>query len=100
PGLISIAIPLALLVMTNDLAVAMAALTRNEYKPNVNRAMAVSGLASMAAGLFGGHAANVGGMMSALCSSEEAGPKETRYRAAVVSSVLVLVFGLIGWKVI
>ncbi|MBH5317581.1 benzoate/H(+) symporter BenE family transporter [Paenibacillus sp. GSMTC-2017] len=96
----SIAIPLSLLVMSNDMAVGLAALKSNEYDPPVNQTMIASGVANMMVACFGGHAANVGGMMSAICSSKEAGPKENRYGAAIVSSVLVICFGLLAWKVI
>ncbi|WP_248565520.1 benzoate/H(+) symporter BenE family transporter [Paenibacillus sp. L3-i20] len=99
-ALFSIAIPLSLLVMSNDLAVGLAALKSNEYDPPVNQTMIASGVANVIVGFFGGHAANVGGMMSALCSSKDAGLKEKRYWAAIVSSVFVICFGLLAWKVI
>ncbi|MFD0587413.1 benzoate/H(+) symporter BenE family transporter [Paenibacillus sp. GCM10027627] len=99
-ALFSIAVPISLLVMSNDLAVAFASLKNNGYEPPVTKSMVASGIAGMAAGLFGGHAANIGGMMSAVCSSEEAGKWEGRYGAAVVSSVIVIGFGLLSWKVI
>ncbi len=97
---LSIAVPMALLILSNDLAVAMTSLKSNQFDPPVNRSLMASGLASIVTGLFGGNAANVGGLMSALCSSAEAGPKETRYLAAVVSSVLVISFGAVSWRVI
>jgi benzoate membrane transport protein len=97
-GFISIAIPLAVLVLSNDLAVALAALNKNGFQPPMNRTIAFSGLGTSLVSLFGGHAVNIGGMMTALCSSEEAGPKEHRYRAAVVSGVLVALFGVFAWK--
>ncbi|WP_219836103.1 benzoate/H(+) symporter BenE family transporter [Paenibacillus sp. R14(2021)] len=98
-GMFAVALPLSLLIMSNDLAVALVSLRRNGYGPSVGRTMTASGFASVAAGLFGGHAANVGGMMSALCSSPEAGPSESRYRAAVVSNAVVILFGLAAWQV-
>jgi benzoate membrane transport protein len=51
-------------------------------------------------GFFGGHAVNIGGMMTALCSSEEAGPKESRVGAAIISGGIVALFGIFAWKVI
>ncbi len=99
-GLFSIAIPLFLLVVSNDLAVALSSLKSHDFDPPVNKTLAASGISSMVAGLFGGHAANVGGMMSALCSSQEAGPKPTRRWAAIVSNGIVVCFGLLAWKVI
>ncbi|WP_223285206.1 benzoate/H(+) symporter BenE family transporter [Paenibacillus sp. PL91] len=99
-GLVSLALPLAMLVLSNDLFVALAALRKNGYEPSAVKTLTVTGLATSAVGFLGGHAVNVGGMMSMLCSSEEAGPKEKRYYAAVVSGVLVAMFGLFAWKVI
>lgn len=99
-GLLSIAIPMSLLILSNDLAVALAALRSNQFKPPVNKTLMASGLASIGTGLFGGNAANVGGLMSALCSSTEAGPQQKRYTAAIISSVIVIVFGLFSWRVI
>jgi benzoate membrane transport protein len=99
-GFISIAVPMAVLILSNDIAVALAALRKNGYQPPVNKALVMSGLGTSFVGLFGGHAVNIGGMMTALCSSEEAGPKEKRVGAAIVSGGLVALFGLFAWKVV
>ncbi|GAB6989929.1 benzoate/H(+) symporter BenE family transporter [Paenibacillus pini] len=98
-GFLSISIPIAVLVLSNDLAVALAALKKNGYEPPVNKTIALSGIGTSIVSLFGGHAVNIGGMMTALCSSEEAGSKETRYRAAIISGILVALFGFFAWKV-
>jgi benzoate membrane transport protein len=97
---ISITIPIAALILSNDIAVALAALRKNDYKPPADRILVVSGLATVFVSFFGGHAAAVGGMMSAVCSQEEAGPKDKRYWAAVVSGGLVLMFGAFAWAAI
>ncbi len=97
---ISLALPLALLVLSNDLFIALAALRKNGYNPSAAKTLTINGIATTLVGWLGGHAINIGGMMSMLCSSEEAGPKEKRYLAAVVSGVLVALFGLFAWKVI
>lgn len=99
-GFISIAIPLSLIIMSNDLAVALASLKSHRYDPPVDRTMAASGMATILAGLFGGHAANVGGMMTALCSSPEAGSSSQRIGAAITSNGLVILFGLFAWKIV
>ncbi|MBP1995551.1 benzoate/H(+) symporter BenE family transporter [Paenibacillus eucommiae] len=96
----SLALPLALLVLSNDVFVALAALRKNGYDPSVVKTITVTGIATSIAGWLGGHAVNIGGMMSMLCSSSEAGPKEKRYLAGVVSGVLVSLFGLFSWKVL
>ncbi|MFF2481365.1 benzoate/H(+) symporter BenE family transporter [Paenibacillus sp. NPDC058071] len=99
-GLLTIAIPLAVLVLTNDLAVALAALMKNGYRAPSNKAVALSGFGTIMSGIFGGQAINIGGMMTALCSSDEAGHHDERYKAAVVSSIIVILFGLFSWKLI
>ncbi|RAP78537.1 benzoate/H(+) symporter BenE family transporter [Paenibacillus montanisoli] len=99
-GLFSVAIPMAVLVLSNDLAVALAALKSNQFEPPVNKVLAASGIATMLAGGFGGNAANVGGLMSALCSSPDSGSKDKRYWAAVLSSVMVMCYGILAWRVV
>ncbi|MCR8629957.1 benzoate/H(+) symporter BenE family transporter [Paenibacillus radicis (ex Xue et al. 2023)] len=94
---VSITIPVAILILSNDIAVALAALKKNDYELPVNKVLVISGLATCLVGFFGGHAATVGGMMSAVCSQEEVGPRHKRYWAAVVSGSLVLLFGVFAW---
>lgn len=99
-GFISIAVPVALLILSNDIAVAMAALQQNGYKAPMMSSLFISGIGTSLAAFFGGHAVAVGGMMTALCSSEDVGPKDKRFRAAMVSGILVTLFGLFAWAVI
>lgn len=97
---LSVAIPLALLVLSNDCAVGIGALEQNDYHPPVNQIVTLSGLFSVMAGAFGGQSANIGGMMTAICAGEEAGPREARYMGAVVSGSIILIFGLFSWKLV
>lgn len=39
-------------------------------------------------------------MMTAICSSSDAGIKSKRYMAAVVSGILTLLFGVFAWKIV
>ncbi|TVY05611.1 benzoate transporter [Paenibacillus cremeus] len=96
----SITIPVAVLVLSNDIAVGLTALQKHGFKPPVNHTLIWTGFVTMVAALFGGHAVNVGGMMTALCSSEEAGAKNRRYWAAIYSGALVAIFGLVAWKAV
>ncbi|MGG4146498.1 benzoate/H(+) symporter BenE family transporter [Paenibacillus algorifonticola] len=91
---ISISIPIAILILSNDIAVSLAALKKNGYHPPVNKTVVFSGLGTLLVGFFGGHAVNVGGMMTALCSSDEAGERKSRIWAGIVCSVLVIIFGV------
>ncbi|MDQ0156219.1 benzoate/H(+) symporter BenE family transporter [Robertmurraya andreesenii] len=97
---LSVSIPLALLILSNDAAVGLGALEQNKYSPPVNRIITLSGIFSMVASFFGGQSSNIAGMASAICSDEEAGPKEKRYMGAVVSGVLLFLFGVFAWKLV
>jgi len=97
---LSVSIPLALLILSNDAAVGIGALEQNEYYPPVNRIIAFSGIFSIFTSFFGGQSANVAGMMTAICSDKEAGPKEKRYMGAVVSGSIILLFGLFTWELV
>lgn len=97
---LSVSLPLALLILSNDAAVAIGALEQNDYRPPVNRILTWSGIFSIITSFFGGQSANVAGMMTAICSGEEAGPKEKRYMGAIVSGFIILFFGLFSWKLV
>ena len=97
---VSVSIPLALLILSNDAAVGIGALEQNDYRPPVNRIITLTGIFSIITSFFGGQSANVAGMMTAICSDHEAGPKEKRYMGAVVSGIIILLFGLFAWKLV
>ncbi|MFZ5944906.1 MAG: benzoate/H(+) symporter BenE family transporter [Bacillota bacterium] len=97
---LSVSLPLALLILSNDIAVGLGALEQNEYNPPVNRIVFFSGVFSIITAFLGGQSANIAGMMSAICSDEEAGAKEKRYMGAVVSGSMLLLFGLFSWKLV
>jgi benzoate membrane transport protein len=99
-SILTVSIPLALLILSNDAAPGIGALEQNDYKPPINRIVTLSGVFSMIAGLFGGQSANVAGMMSAICSSDEAGERDKRYIAAIVSGILILLFGVFAWMIV
>lgn len=96
----SVALPLALLILSNDCAVGLGALEQNDYHPPINQVVSLSGIFSIITGFLGGQSANIGGMMTAICAGEEAGPREQRYMGAVVSGCIILIFGLFSWKLV
>ncbi|KGK86209.1 benzoate transporter [Desulfosporosinus sp. HMP52] len=97
---LSVSLPLALLILSNDAAVGIGALEQNNYRPPVNRIVTLSGAFSIITSFFGGQSANVAGMMTAICSDEEAGPHESRYMGAVVSGIIIIIFGLFSWRLV
>lgn len=99
-AIISLSFPIALLILSNETAVALSSLKKNGFKPPVRITIFTSGIVTTFAGFFGGHAAGVGGMTTALCSSQEAGEKEKRYWAAIVSGILIVLFGVFAWATV
>ncbi|MFJ7729098.1 benzoate/H(+) symporter BenE family transporter [Neobacillus sp. NPDC097160] len=99
-GIFTISIPLALLILSNDAAPGIGALESTNFKPPTQKIISASGIFTMITAFFGGQSANIAGMMSAICASDETGPREKRYMASVVSGVLILLFGIFAWKII
>ncbi|MDN3019478.1 benzoate/H(+) symporter BenE family transporter [Paenibacillus sp. BSR1-1] len=97
---LSVSIPLAFLILSNDAAVAVGALEKNNYRTPINQIITISGLFSIITSFFGGQSANIAGMATVICADEEAGPKEKRYMGAVVAGVLLLVYGLFSRKLV
>lgn len=99
-AIVSISIPLALLIVGTENAQATGVLMAQGYKPPIN-AMTISGaIVGSIAAFFGAHAINIAGPMTAICSSDETGPKETRYAASAVNGVLFATFGLLAALVV
>ncbi|MDR7239529.1 benzoate/H(+) symporter BenE family transporter [Neobacillus drentensis] len=99
-GLITLGLPLAMLILSNDVAPGIGALESSDFEPPIRKIVSFSGVFSIVASFFGGQSANIAGMMTAICSSSDAGVKSKRYMAAVVSGVLTLFFGVFAWKIV
>ena len=98
-GLFTLALPLAMLILSNDVAPGVGALESANFEPPIKKIVSFSGVFSIIAGFFGGQSANIAGMMTAICSSSDAGVKSKRYMASVVSGILTLLFGVFAWKI-
>jgi benzoate membrane transport protein len=94
--ILSCSIPLAALVIGAENAQAMGVLKTQGYEVPANSMTIASGIGGIVSGLFGAHNANVAGPMTAICSSDEAGPKEGRYAASVVNGITFAIFGLVA----
>lgn len=99
-SILSVSLPLALLILSNDAAVGLGALEQNDFNPPVNKVIFLSGLFTILANFFGGQSANVAGMMSAICSGEDAGPRDKRYMAAIITGIILILFGIFSWKLV
>jgi benzoate membrane transport protein len=99
-GLVSLAFPLAMLILSNDAAPAVGALESTGYKPPIRTIVSGTGIFSLITSFFGGQCSNIAGMMTAICSAENTGPKEKRYIASLVSGLTIIVFGILSWKIV
>jgi benzoate membrane transport protein len=99
-GLITLALPLAMLILSNDAAPGVGALQSSEFDPPIRKIISLSGIFSFIAGFFGGQSANIAGMMTAICSDTDTGTKSKRYIASFLSGFLTLVFGIFAWKIV
>ncbi|SEM93816.1 benzoate membrane transport protein [Mesobacillus persicus] len=99
-GLLTLALPLAMLILSNDAAPGIGALESAEFKPQIRKIVSTSGAFSIITSFFGGQCANIAGMMTAICSGPDSGPKRKRYMGSVVSGVVTLLFGVFAWKIV
>ena len=99
-AIVSISIPLALLIICSENAQATGVLMAQGYNPP-NNAMAIYGSAfGLVAAFFGGHAINMAGPGTAICSAKEVGEKDTRYAASFGNAVVHVFYGLFASLVV
>lgn len=94
-ALIGIALPLFIVTMASQNIPGMAVLHANDYRPEAGPLFRATGLFSIAAAPFGGHAVNLAAITAALCAGPDAHPDPAkRYWAAVIAGVFYVIFGL------
>ena len=99
PGaaMIGVAVPLFLVTMASQNIPGIAVLAVNGYRPPSGRLFQVTGLFSLLAAPFGGHAVNLAAITAALCAGPDAGPDpKKRYWAAIVAGATYVLFGLLA----
>ena len=96
-ALVGVALPLFIVTMTSQNIAGIAVLNANGYRPAPGPLFAVTGVFSLLAAPFGGHAVNLAAITAALCAGEDAHPDpRRRYWAAVASGAFYVVFGLLA----
>lgn len=96
-AVIGIALPLFLVTMASQNIPGMAVLAVHGYRPAPGPLFAATGLFSMGAAPFGGHAVNLAAITAALCAGPEAHPDPARrWPAAAVAGVVYVAFGLLA----
>lgn len=96
-ALVGIALPLFIVTMASQNIPGIAVLNVNGYRPAPGPLFSVTGVFSLAAAPFGGHAVNLAAITAALCASEEAhADPARRYWSAAVAGATYVVFGLLA----
>ena len=94
-AIVGLGLPLFIATMASQNIPGIAILNVNGYRPAPGPLFTITGLFSLAAAPFGGHAVNLAAITAALCAGEEAHPDPARrYWAAAVSGLFYVVFGL------
>lgn len=94
-ALAGVALPLFLVTMASQNIPGLAVLQANGYRPEPGPLFTATGLASVAAAPFGGHAVNLAAITAAICAGPGAHPDPARrWWAATVAGAIYLVFGV------
>lgn len=99
-SLLSVAIPLALLVIGAENMQAIGILDSIKFKPPVNSMTIISGVGGMLAALFGAHNANIAGPTTAVMASPDAGPVEGRYVASTLAGIVYILLALVSGTIV
>lgn len=96
-AVVGIALPLFIVTMASQNIPGIAVLGANGYAPAPGPLFSTTGVFSLLAAPFGGHAVNLAAITAALCAGEEAHRDPSRrYWAAVVCGLAYVVFGLLA----
>jgi benzoate membrane transport protein len=96
-ALVGITLPLFIVTMASQNIPGMTVLAVNGYRPDFGLMLRATGLFSLAAAPFGGHAVNLAAITAALCAGEDADPDpKRRYWAGVVAGAAYVGFGLLA----
>lgn len=96
-SLIGIAIPLFIVTMASQNIPGMAVLALNEFRPDAGPLFTATGLFSLLAAPFGGHAVNLAAITAAICAGPDTHPDPTRrYWSGLVAGGIYVAFGLMA----
>ncbi|OSP43634.1 hypothetical protein B7767_08990 [Streptomyces sp. 13-12-16] len=96
-----LALPLFLVTMASQNAPGVAVLRAGGYRPDPNRLVLGTGIASTVLAPFGCHAVNLGAITAAICTGPEVHEQpERRFAAGVYCGAFYVVVGLLGTAVV
>jgi benzoate membrane transport protein len=95
--MISIALPLFLVTMASQNIPGFAVLRANGYEPPSSPLLVGTGLSTLIAAPFGGHAINLAAITAAICAGPDAHPDpKRRYIASVTSGAGYIALGILA----
>lgn len=96
-AIVGLSLPLFVVTMTSQNVPGIAVLAAHGFRPNPGPLFVGTGVLSLAAAPFGGHAVNLAAITAALCASPDAHPdRARRYWAATIAGAVYVVFGLLA----
>ncbi|NQV61957.1 MAG: benzoate/H(+) symporter BenE family transporter [Alphaproteobacteria bacterium] len=96
-GILNIAIPLFIVTMASQNIPGIAVMTSNGFAAKPRLWFTVTGIFSVLAAPFGGHAVNLAALTAAMCAGEDAHrDPNRRYWAAIVAGMGYIAFGLLA----
>ncbi|MEX2295819.1 MAG: benzoate/H(+) symporter BenE family transporter [Dongiaceae bacterium] len=96
-ALIGIALPLFVVTMASQNVTGIAVLSANGYRPDPGPLFRDTGILTLLAAPFGGHAINLAAITAALCAGPEAHPDPARrWWAAATAGFVYILFGLMA----
>lgn len=94
-AMLGIALPLFIVTMASQNIPGIAVLQANGYRPDPTPLFRATGIFSLLAAPFGGHAVNLAAITAAICAGPEAHPDPNkRWVAALVAGIFYVLFGL------
>lgn len=96
-AVVSIALPLFLVTMASQNIPGFAVLRANGYEPPSSPLLVGTGVSTLIAAPFGGHAVNLAAITAAICAGPDAHPDpKLRYIAAVTSGAAYVAMGILA----
>lgn len=95
-AIIELTIPLAILTVGFGNIQAIGILRTQGYNPPINSFVVLSGIGTIINSFFGGHNTVVGGPTVAMMAAPEIGPKESRYSAATLAGILMILVAILS----
>ena len=99
-AILSLALPLFIVTMASQNLPGFAVLSAYGFRPEPGPPLVVTGLFTLVAAPFGGHAVNLSAITAAMCAAPDAHPDPAkRWIAAVTAGAVYILFGLLAGAV-